>query len=567
MKTHRAQAILLCLGLFSACGGGSLAPGVGGILQSVQITPSGPSVPLGLSQQFAAIGHYRDGSSKDITTSVAWTSSNTSIATIAGSGVASSRAIGSATISATLSGVAGSSTLTVTQAVLVSINVTPANPVLVLNTVQQFTATATFSDQTSQEITASVTWASSNDSVASINKGGLAAAFGLGSLAISATSGSISGSTTVNVQPATLSSIAIQPGSAKIAQLTSQQFQAVGTYTDGTTHNVTGKVSWASSNASVANITDSGLASALSPGTASISATLDSINATATLEVTNATIVSISIKPSGRTIIAGTKLPFAATGLFSDSSTQLITRECTWASDNLAVATIGGVGIAKAVGPGTANISCTFIGVTSSVPLYVSSATVSSISVTPSTAVLAPATFVNCVATAMLSDGTTLVITNFVAWTSSASDVASVNTGGKVIANSGGSATISAQFGSVTGDSAITVDASPLTSLQISPLTASIPPQTGEAFQAIGTFADGNTQNLTPFASWTSSMPSVATINAGHAEGLESGTATIVALFGGQAGTAGLTVTNAASTPAAVSPAGAISKASRLASK
>src|SRR5215472_1547751 len=135
MKAHQAQAILLCLGLLSACGGGSLAPGVGGILHSIQITPSGPAVPLGLNQQFTATGKYRDGSTKDITASAAWASSNSGVATITGSGFASSRATGSATIRATLSGVSGSSTLTVTQAILVSIAITPANPALVLGTV------------------------------------------------------------------------------------------------------------------------------------------------------------------------------------------------------------------------------------------------------------------------------------------------------------------------------------------------------------------------------------------------------------------------------------------------
>jgi hypothetical protein len=555
MKAHQAQAILLCLGLLSACGGGSLAPGVGGILHSIQITPSGPAVPLGLNQQFTATGKYRDGSTKDITASAAWASSNSGVATITGSGFASSRATGSATISATLSGVSGSSTLTVTQAILVSIAITPANPALVLGTVQQFTATGTFSDGSTQDITGTVTWASSNDTMASINPGGLAAAFTLGSLTISATSGSISGSTTVNVQLATLSSITIRPENGKIAQLTSQQFQAIGTYTDGTTHIVTGKVSWTSSNSGVAEINGGGLASAAGPGTTTITATLDSISASTTLDVSNATLVSISIRPSGRTIMPGTKLSFTATGLFSDNTTQVITRECTWASDNPAVATIGVRGTATGVGPGTANLSATLNGVTGSVPLSVSSATISSISVSPASTVLAPTTSVNCIATGTFSDGSTQAITNVVKWSSSASGVASVSAGGRVTAQSGGNTTITAQFGGVNGNASITVDSSPLTSIQVSPPTASIPQHTEVAFHAVGTFVDGKTQDLTTFALWTSSMPSIATINAGHASGLEPGTATIVAVFGGQAGTADLTVTSAAAASLVVSPA------------
>jgi hypothetical protein len=247
-------------------------------------------------------------------------------------------------------------------------------------------------------------------------------------------------------------------------------------------------------------------------------------------------------------------LAFTAVGLFSDNSTQIITPESTWSSDNLTVAIVRGRGTAIGVGPGTANIFATLNGVSGSAPLNVSAATLTSISVTPASALLAPGTFVNCVATGTFSDGSTQVITNVVTWTSSSPALASV-AGGKVSALSGGGAIITAQFGGVSGGSTITVDASQLTSIQISPPSASIAQHTGTAFRAVGTFADGNTQDLTTFATWTSSQPSVATINLGHASGLEPGTATIVALFDGQVGTASLTVTSAAAAWQRLSPA------------
>lgn len=553
MKPHRVQAIFLCL-VLSACGSGSFAPGVGGILKSIQVTPTGPSVPLGENQQFTAIGHYRDGSSKDITQSAVWASSNASVATMSGTGFATSRATGSSTISATLSGVAGTGTLTVTNAVLVSITVTPANPDLLLGTLRQFTATGTFSDQSTQDITASVSWSSSNKSVASIGGNGMATALALGAFTVSATSGSISASTTANVLSSVLTSLTIDPVNETIAPLTSQQFHATGIYTDGSTQNLTGKVSWTSSVSTVATIATSGLLKGLAPGTTTVAATLDSFSASTTLQVSNASIVSISVTPSGQTIAPGTGLPFTAIGHFSDNTAQVITIDSSWNSDTPAVAIVGAAGTAIAISPGTANISATFSGVSSSVPLYVTGASVSEIAITPSTAVLAPTTSLNLVATATLSDGSTQVITNIVTWTSSAASVATVNNGGRVTANSVGSATITAQFGSVSGNATILVNASQLTAIQISPPAATMPEQTGFAFVATGTFADGSTQDLTKFALWTSSMPSVATISAGRATGLEPGTSTIVALFDAQAGTALLTVTGATATSVVVSP-------------
>lgn len=434
---------------------------------------------------------------------------------------------------------------------LVSIAVTPADPVMLLGTVAQFTATGKFSDGSVKDITGSVTWASSISAVASITGGGLASASALGSSTVSATSGSVVGNTTADVRNAVLSSITIRPANRKIAQLTSQQFQAIGTYTDGSTHNVTGQVSWGSSNSSVATISRGGRAKGLAPGTTTIAGSVQSISASTTLEVTNATIVRVSVRPSGRTIASGTSLLFSATGLFSDNTTQVITRDSTWSSDNDAVAILRGGNTATAVGAGAANITATFDGVAGSAPLDVSSAILVSISVTPTSVLLAPGTSADCAATGTWSDGSTQVITGFVTWTSSAPEVASVSTAGKVSAISGGSATITAQLGSISGDCAVTVESSPLTSIQISPPAASILKQTQVVFQAIGTFADGNTQDLTTFALWTSSPASVATISIGSATGVAPGTAVITALFDGQVGTASLTVTGATSTPSA----------------
>ncbi len=445
---------------------------------------------------------------------------------------------------------------------LVSIAIAPADTALLLGTLQPFTATASYSDHTSQDVTDSVTWSSSDASVLSVARGGLSTALALGSVTISATSGAITGSTTVNVQAAVLSSIKVRPVSKKIAPFTSQPFQAVGTYTDGSTQNVTAQVSWTSSNTAVANIANGGRAKGLTPGSATITAMLNSIGGSSTLNVSNATIVSISVAPPGRTIAPDTRLTFAANGVFSDHTTQVITRDSAWASDTPAVATVGAGGTATAVSPGTANIAATFNGVSGTASLNVSSATLSSISVSPASAVLAPTTSANCVATGTFSDGSTQGITNIVTWTSSAPNIASVNAGGRVTAQSPGNATITAQLGTLSANCSIVVDGSPLTSIQVSPNTASIAQQTQLAFVANGTFADGNTQDLTTSVLWTSSPPAVATISnvpatRGQATALSPGTATITALFGGQLGTATLTVNNAAATSLPLAPAAA----------
>ena len=80
-----------------------------------------------------------------------------------------------------------------------------------------------------------------------------------------------------------LASIAIIPTSAKVTAGSSVQFTATGTYTDGSTANISSSVSWSSSGTSVATVNTTGLAYAASPGTVTITAASGATSGTATL--------------------------------------------------------------------------------------------------------------------------------------------------------------------------------------------------------------------------------------------------------------------------------------------
>jgi len=92
--------------------------------------------------------------------------------------------------------------------VLVSIAVTPATPSISQGATKQFTAIGTYSDNTNQDLTSSVTWTSSNTAVATISPAGMATSIAIGSTTISAAAGAISGSTTLTV---TATAVAAQP--------------------------------------------------------------------------------------------------------------------------------------------------------------------------------------------------------------------------------------------------------------------------------------------------------------------------------------------------------------------
>ncbi len=157
------------------CGGGSkTTPPPPPSLSSITVAPSTSTVWVGLNpQQFTATGRYTDGTSQDLTASVSWSSSSYSIATITAGGLASAVGQGSATISASKSGVSGSSSLNVIG--LAAAYVTPSGPALSLAgspSTAQLSATVTWTDGKTQSATTGVSWSSSDSTVAAVNASG-----------------------------------------------------------------------------------------------------------------------------------------------------------------------------------------------------------------------------------------------------------------------------------------------------------------------------------------------------------------------------------------------------------
>jgi hypothetical protein len=107
---------------------------------------------------------------------VNWTSGNIAIAQVSNAsgtqGVVTGLAVGTTAITATLNSIFASTTVTVTAATLTSIIVTPANPTVPTGTKLTMTATAVFSDGTTQEVTLQANWTSSDDNVVHIQSTG-----------------------------------------------------------------------------------------------------------------------------------------------------------------------------------------------------------------------------------------------------------------------------------------------------------------------------------------------------------------------------------------------------------
>jgi 6-phosphogluconolactonase (cycloisomerase 2 family) len=254
-------------------------------LTSVSVSPVTPSVPKGVPQQFTATAHYADSSTLDATSVAAWSSSDAT-ATIDAKGLAKTLLQGTPIIQAQYGGFSDSTVLTIGPAALVSIAVTPNNPSVAKGLTQQFTATGTYTDNSTLDLTSTATWSSTMTAVATINAAGLAQTVAQGSTTINALSNAVNGSTSLTVGPPALVSISIG-GNSSVHLPRPAAFAAIGNYTDGSVQDLTSTATWSSSSTAVATINNMGFASTVSAGPTTITATgPNNVQGTLSLTVT-----------------------------------------------------------------------------------------------------------------------------------------------------------------------------------------------------------------------------------------------------------------------------------------
>jgi trimeric autotransporter adhesin len=171
---------------------------------------------------------------------------------------------------------------------IVSISLSPASAMILPNATQQFTATATYGNNTTGNVSSQVTWTSSAPSIATVSNTGLATAVAVGTSTITATSGTVNGTASLTVSSKTITSITISPANPSISLIggQTQQFTATATFSDGTIGDVTTTSTWTSSNTSVAIINSTGLATPVSVGGTTIGASSGGVAATTSLTVT-----------------------------------------------------------------------------------------------------------------------------------------------------------------------------------------------------------------------------------------------------------------------------------------
>ncbi|MGW9413301.1 Ig-like domain-containing protein [Arthrobacter cupressi] len=346
---------------------------------------------------------------------------------------------------------------------LESIAVTSASQSLRPAATIPLTATGRYSDGSSRRLRDGVEWASSNPAVATVDGAGVVTAVAAGTAELTATLTGVSGQLVLVVQAdgAKLTGVHVSPETATVDQGGILQLLAEGSYSDGSRGKLNGPVLWTSSNPGIVAVDGTGIAAAVAPGTATITASQAGLRGTSVITVPPApkVVTALSVNPAQLTLKEGQTAQLEAVATYSDGSSATV-GNVTWETSppGSTVGEVDATGLVTARGIGSTAVVATLPGAGGQIlrgqATLTVVPTVKSIKVTPSGPLQPePGGSVQLSAVVTYSDGTT---GSDVEWASSRPLIASVDGSGLVTAIKEGDAEITATADGVTGN-AVTV--------------------------------------------------------------------------------------------------------------
>ena len=497
-------------------------------VESVSLNKSEMTLTEGESETLAATVTPDNAENK----SIKWSSNNEAVATVDANGTVTAKSAGTAVITATsTNGKSAGCTVTVEkkQIPVTEVRLSESTVGIVEGSTYKLTATVLPENTTDSK---SVSWSSSNSEVATVDANGTVTAKRAGTAVITATStnGKSAGCTvTVSKKEIPITEISLDKSSATLTEGETTTLTAT-VLPENTTYGKS--VKWSSSNVAVATVDIMGKVTAKSAGTAIITAISEngktaSCTITVNKKDTNITITEVRLNKSTETLTEGDKTTLTATVLPENTTDS---KNVSWSSSNSEVATVDANGTVTAKRAGTAIITATSEnGKTASCTVTVSrkEIPITEISLDKSSATLTEGETTTIVAT-VLPENTT--DSKSVSWSSSNSEVATVDANGTVTAKRAGTAVITAtSTNGKTAGCTVTVSKKeiPITEISLDKSSATL--TEGETTTLTATVLPENT-TYGKSVKWSSSNVAVATVDLmGKVTAKRAGTAIITA--------------------------------------
>ncbi len=331
-----------------------------------------------------------------------------------------------------------------------------------------------------------------------------------GATTLTATYEGIEATQALEILAAPIVALAVTPDRLELRAGADATLTARATYADGTSEDVGARVAWSVDDPSVASVA-AGAVRALSEGRATVEATLEGEVARATVVVLPASLTTFALTSTQATVELGQRLELSAIATYSDGTTTNVADRAGWAVRPASAGRIeAGRLVALEVGP--VEVEARFAGQTATLELTVVPPGLVAIEIIGNTASGAVGELRALRARGSFRDGTLADVTDAVTWTSDRASVATVS-GGIVRFVAEGEAAIHASHeGVVSPPVDFEVGPARLLFLRLAPLSLALGAQ--GSLTATGVYTDESVRDLSAEVAWSSSQPSVATVDA-----------------------------------------------------
>ena len=424
---------------------------------SVTVDLSSVMLEVGDTHQLTAVARTSEGMVVG-GVDIEWSSDDRGVASVDQTGLVTAVGAGMANITAMAEGVTSAPVrITVAEPppVVASIMVTPPMASIEAGETQQFEAVAMTSDgQVIPNVT--ISWMSTDMTVATVDQTGLVTAVGAGMANITAMAEGVTSAPvriTVAEPPPVVASVTVSPASMTMEVGGTFQFEATAMTADGMTIPDV-QIAWMSDDDGIATVDDTGLVTAVAAGTAMITASsndVTSMPATVIIEELPPEVASVTVDLSSVMLEVGDTHQLTAVARTSEGMV-VGGVDIEWSSDDRGVASVDQTGLVTAVGAGMANITAMTEGVMSA-PVIITVVepppVVASVTVSPASMTMEVGGTFQFEATAMTADGMTIPDVQ-IAWKSDDDGIATVDDTGLVTAVAAGTAMITASSNDVT---------------------------------------------------------------------------------------------------------------------
>ena len=479
------------------------------LAESIAIDKTEVTLTIGASEKLTATVLPEDVTDKTVT----WLTSAAAIATVDNEGNVTAVSVGEATITATCGDKTATCKVTVNPILAESITLDKTELSLTIGETDKLTATVLPEDVTDKTLT----WSTSDATIATVDNEGNVTAVSVGEATITATCGDKSATCKVTVNPILAESITLDKTELTLTIGACEKLTATVLPED-----VTDKtVNWSTSDASIATVDNEGNVTTISVGEATITATCGDKSATCKVTVNPILAESISFDKTELTLTIGACEKLTATVLPEDVTDKTV----TWSTSDAAIATVDNEGNVTAILVGEATITATCGDKSATCKVTVNPILAESIALDKTELTLTIGASEKLTATVLPEEVTDKTVT----WSTSGAAIATVDVEGNVKAIAVGEATITATCGDKSATCKVTVN--PILAESITLDKTELTLIIGASEQLTATVLPEDVTDKT--VTWSTSDAAIATVDTeGNVTAISVGEAVITATCG-----------------------------------